>query len=123
MELVSAIAGAASALGVNGILLFFLKRYVSRKDAAQQAEEKKTEELLHRLETGIETIRLLAYCRMSEEIERLLTQGYATPAERKVLDEMFANYKAHGWNGDMDARLEKVYHLRTDAPHGGKGNV
>ena len=60
---------------------------------------------------------------MSEEIERLLTQGYATPAERKVLEEMFANYKAHGWNGDMDARLEKVYHLRTDAPHGGKGNV
>ena len=119
MELVSAIAGAASALGVNGILLFFLKRYIAKKDAAQQAEEKKTEELLHRLEIGIETIRLLAYCRMSEEIERLLTQGYATPAERKVLEEMFANYKAHGWNGDMDARLEKVYRLRTDAPHGG----
>ena len=53
---------------------------------------------------------------MSQEIERLLDQGYATPAERRVLDEMFANYKAHGWNGDMDARLEKVYRLRTDRP-------
>lgn len=27
---------------------------------------------------------------------------------------MYRNYKAHGWNGDMDARLEKVYALRTD---------
>ena len=48
------------------------------------------------------------------EIERLLTQGYATPQERRVLDEMYTNYKAHGWNGDMDARLDKVYALRTD---------
>ena len=42
MELISAIAGAASALGVNGMLLIFLKRYIVKKDAAQQAEEKKT---------------------------------------------------------------------------------
>ena len=53
---------------------------------------------------------------MSQEIERLLDQGYATPAERRILDEMYHNYKAHGWNGDMDARLEKVYRLRTDGP-------
>ena len=44
----------------------------------------------------------------------LLTQGYATPQERHILNEMFLNYKAHGWNGDMDARLKKVYALRTD---------
>ena len=62
----------------------------------------------------METLRLLSYARMSQEIERLLTQGYATPSERKVLDEMYQNYKDHGWNGDMDARLAKVYALRTD---------
>lgn len=70
--------------------------------------------MMKELETSLETIRLLAYARMSEEIERLLTKGYATPAERRILDEMYLNYKAHGWNGDMDARLEKVYGLRTD---------
>ena len=53
---------------------------------------------------------------MSQEIERLLDKGFATPAERHVLDEMYKNYKKHGWNGDMDARLEKVYKLRTDRP-------
>ena len=51
---------------------------------------------------------------MSQEIERLLDQGYATPAERRILDEMYLNYKEHGWNGDMDIRLRKVYALRTD---------
>ena len=71
-------------------------------------------ERIQKLDTALETIRLLSYARLSEEIERLLTQGFATPQERHILDEMFKNYKAHGWNGDMDARLEKVYRLRTD---------
>lgn len=116
-----------SVLGSNGLLLFLVKRFFDRKDrkegeareARRQEEEAKRveqEELLKKVETALETIRLLAYSRMSEEIERLLTQGYATPAERRVLDEMFKNYKSHGWNGDMDSRLEKVYSLRTDHP-------
>lgn len=116
-----------SVLGSNGLLLFLVKRFFDRKDRkeeeareASRQEEKaqrvEQEELLKKVETALGTIRLLAYSRMSEEIERLLTQGYATPAERRVLDEMFKNYKSHGWNGDMDSRLEKVYSLRTDHP-------
>lgn len=114
-----------SVLGSNGLLLFLVKRFFDRKDKKEEearqackreeaAKHKEQEELLKKVEAALETIRLLAYSRMSEEIERLLTQGYATPAERRVLDEMFKNYKSHGWNGDMDARLEKVYSLRTD---------
>ena len=96
------------------MLLFFLKRYFSRRDAREDADNKRRDELLARVEISLDTVRLLAYARMSEEIERLLDQGYASPAERRILDEMHRNYKAHGWNGDMDARLEKVYRLRTD---------
>ena len=114
-----------SVLGINGLLLFFVQRHFSRRDkreAATQAQkdkeaneaEAKRDEFYGRIEVALETLRLLAYHRMSQEIERLLDQGYATPAERRVLDEMYANYKDHGWNGDMDARLEKVYVLRTD---------
>lgn len=116
-----------SVLGSNGLLLFLVKRFFDRKDRKEEearearrqegeAQRVEQEELLKKVETALETIRLLAYSRMSEEIERLLTQGYATPAERRVLDEMFKNYKSHGWNGDMDSRLEKVYSLRTDHP-------
>ena len=116
-----------SVLGSNGLLLFLVKRFFDRKDRKeeearearrQEGEAKRVEqeELLKKVEAALETIRLLSYSRMSEEIERLLTQGYATPAERRVLDEMFKNYNSHGWNGDMDSRLEKVYSLRTDHP-------
>lgn len=116
-----------SVLGSNGLLLFLVKRFFDKKDQKEaeirrqreQADENQRQrnyELYRKVDNALETIRLLAYARMSEEIERLLTKGYATPAERRVLDEMFKNYKAHGWNGDMDARLEKVYALRTDHP-------
>lgn len=103
-----------SVFGANGILLFFIQRYFRKKDAKEEAELAKRELLYHRIEVSLETLRLLSYARMSQEIERLLTKGYATPSERKVLDEMYQNYKDHGWNGDMDARLAKVYALRTD---------
>ena len=121
------VAVVLSVLGSNGLLLFLVKRFFDKKDQKEaeirrqreQAEEnqrQRNDELYRKVENALETIRLLAYARMSEETERLLTKGYATPAERRVLDEMFKNYKAHGWNGDMDARLEKVYALRTDHP-------
>ena len=103
-----------SLLGVNGILLFFIKRYFSQRDKAEAQEREDRHKLYRRVEIGLETLRLLSYQRMSQETERLLSQGFATPAERAVLQEMYENYKAHGWNGDMDARLAKVYQLRTD---------
>ncbi len=103
-----------SSLGIGGILLFFIKRYFDRRDKRERVKVEENEKFLEEIKTSLETIRLLAYARMSEEIERLLTQGYATPSERRILNEMHLNYKAHGWNGDMDARLKKVYALRTD---------
>ena len=109
----SVLSGLLSALGVGSILLYFIKRYFDRRDMAEEQERQRREEFYSKIEVSLETIRLLAYHRMSQEIERLLTQGYATPAERRVLDEMYANYHAHNWNGDMDARLKKVYMLPT----------
>lgn len=103
-----------SACGVGSILLFFIKRYFDKRDKRDAERIAEQDKLMKEVKTSLETIRLLAYARMSEEIERLLNQGYATPAERRVLHEMYLNYKAHGWNGDMDARLERVYSMRTD---------
>lgn len=103
-----------SILGSNGILLFLVKWYFTQRDQAQAQKEKANQELLKKVNDGLETLRLLSYARMSEETERLLSQGYATPAERRTLDAMYQNYKSWGWNGDMDSRMEKVYHLRTD---------
>lgn len=108
------IASIISSVLSSSLVFFLVQRYLNRKD--KQAQEKIEENKLfyEKVNTGLETIRLLAYHRMSQEIERLLDKGFATPAERRVLEEMFTNYKKHGWNGDMNARLEKVRNLRTD---------
>lgn len=107
---------ALSMLGVGGILLFFIQRYFNRRDKREAERTAAMEARMKRLDTALETIRLLSYARLSEETERLLTKGFATPQERHILNEMFKNYKEHGWNGDMDERMKKVYALRTDHP-------
>lgn len=112
--MIDIIISLLSVFGVGGILMFFIKRYFDRRDFKENEKNQEYEKMMKEIKNSLETIRLLAYARMSEEIERLLTQGYATPSERRILDEMYHNYKDHGWNGDMDARLEKVYELRTD---------
>jgi len=108
------IVSILSALGAGGILLFFVKRFFDKRDQKEELQRQEMADTLKEFKTSMDTLRLLAYSRMSEEIERLLSKGYATPAERRFLEELYDNYKAHGWNGDMDARLEKVHRLRTD---------
>ena len=107
------IAGVVSSILSSGVVLFLVQRYFNRRDKREDEERSSRESLYEKINISLETIRLLSYHRMSEEIERLLTKGYATPSERRLIDEMYANYKAHGWNGDMDARLDRVYQLRT----------
>ena len=111
--------GLLSAVLSSGLVLYLVQRYFSRRDRAEESHRQRQEEIYKKIDAGLETLRLLSYHRLSEEIERLLTKGYATPSERRVLDEMYANYKDHGWNGDMDSRLDRVYNLRT-APKDGK---
>lgn len=129
----------ASLIGLSSLISFFVQRYFSKKDehtrqiikkqneeqAKRDMERKKIEEerekelrvILDKVEIGLETIKLLSYHRMSDEIEKLLDKNFATPAERNVIELMFTNYKQHGWNGDMDERMAKVRRLRTDNPH------
>ena len=69
-----------STLGINSIVLFFIKRYFDRRDSRERKDLERKEELFRRIDTALETLRLLSYHRMSQEIERLLDQGYASPA-------------------------------------------
>lgn len=106
-----------SSLLSSSVVYFLVQRYFNRKDRREEEQKRANQDFYNRIDNSLETVRLLAYHRMSEEIESLLNKGYATPAERRVLEEMYKNYKNHDWNGDMDARLERVRHLRTDPPH------
>ena len=118
-SLVEIFASILSAVLSSGVVLYLVQRYFSRRDKAEESERKIREDVYRKIDASLETIRLLSYYRLSEEIERLLTKGYATPSDRRVLKEMYSNYKTHGWNGDMDSRLERVYNMRT-SPKDGK---
>lgn len=107
-----------SVLGVNGLILYFVKRYFDKRDQRDAERDRERQETEKQWRACYETIRLLSYSRISEELESLLNKGYATPTERSFVRALYDNYKAHGWNGDMESRMEKVYALRTDhAPH------
>ena len=89
-------------LGSNAFTCFVQYR-LNRKNKDSEGQE-----LLRK------TLAAVTYGTISNEIERLLTKGFATPDERHTLNVLFDAYKANDWNGDMDARMDKVYRLRTD---------
>lgn len=57
------------------------------------------------------TLAAVTYSLLSREVEYMLTKGHATPEERRSLTIMYDAYKANGWNGDMEARMARVYNL------------
>lgn len=60
-----------------------------------------------------QTLAMLTYSTLSGKVERLLDQDYATPEQRREIEHLHKLYKAHGWNGDMESRMEKVHALPT----------
>ena len=81
--------------GLFGLITYLISRHFDRKDAIQK------------------TLAAVAYSELSDKIEQRLDADYATPAQRKELEILFEAYKLNGWNGDMDARMERVYALPT----------
>ena len=81
--------------GLCSLLTYLISRYFDRKDTIRQ------------------TLAAVAYSELSDKIEKRLDEGYASPEQRKELDILYEAYKANGWNGDMEARMAKVYALPT----------
>ena len=82
-----------ASLGFNTLLIsevtvnypiFFIKRFFKNKDKQDKLEKEERMKFYKKINTSLETIRLLAYARMSEEIEKLLDKGFATPSERRI---------------------------------------
>ena len=54
-----------------------------------------------------------SYSMLSDRLEARLDAGYATPEQRKEMEILIEAYKKNGWNGDMDARIQRFYNLPT----------
>ena len=91
----------------SGLLNTFINRYFVNKD--RKANENSLEK---------RSLKQLIYTTLSNKIEYVLCKNFATPEERHEIHMLHEVYKEWGWNGDMDARMDKVFNLRTDhAPH------
>lgn len=59
------------------------------------------------------TVEAVSYSMLSDKLEKRLDAGYATPEQRKEMEILIDAYKKNGWNGDMDARIQRFYNLPT----------
>lgn len=64
-------------------------------------------------EANRKTLAAVSYWALSNELEKLLNQGYATPEQRLAIKVLYDAYRGNGWNGDMDARMDRLLHMPT----------
>lgn len=87
-------------LAGNGLVQYLVSYYLNKKD--KKAEKNNL---------ILKTLSIQSYCNLKQECNTLIEKGYATEAERRFLYKMYDNYKCWGWNGDMDALIERVDRL------------
>lgn len=85
-----------------GLITFLISRHDRQRDDKEERDDK-----------ILKTLAAVSYTALSDNIEKRLDDGYATPEQRKELDILYEAYKANGWNGDMETRMAKVYALPT----------
>lgn len=69
--------------------------------------------LINRKSATRQTLKAVSYSMLSDKLETRLDAGYATPEQRKEMEILIETYKRNGWNGDMDARIQRFYNLPT----------
>lgn len=102
---------AVAAFG-GGFLGDIIKKKIDAKD--------KTKDIMGRLDVLEETFKnhtesialitdtlaATSYTILSQRLEHYLSKGYADAQDRREIEILRVAYKSHGWNGDMDARVE-----------------
>ena len=69
--------------------------------------------LINRNSTVKMTLEAVSYSMLSDRLEARFDAGFATPEQRKEIEILIEAYKKNGWNGDMDARIQRFYNLPT----------
>ena len=89
------LATVVTSNAVVGLIQYLLTRHFNKKDMTQK------------------TLAAVTYSTLADKLERALDRGYATPEQRRDIKVLYDCYKDHGWNGDMDSRMNKVFNLPT----------
>lgn len=111
-EVVTALAGVATGLGVSGIISWLLGRYDKRHPVVD------VDKLAEKLDSLNAAVVELAYLRIRERHENAIRHGWLHPNERRVLERLYAAYHSIGGNGTGTEMIEDIRRLPSVPPGG-----
>lgn len=111
-EVITALAGVATGLGVSGIISWMLGRYDKRHPVVD------VDKLAEKLDNLNAAVVELAYLRIRERHENAVRHGWLHPNERRVLERLYAAYHSIGGNGTGTEMIEDIRRLPSVQPGG-----
>ena len=127
-EVITALAGVATGLGVSGVISWLLGRYDKRHPAVdvdklvQRVEELNSQidlsTLADKLDGLNNAVIELAYLRIRERHESAIRHGWMHPNEKHVLERLYSAYHSIGGNGTGTEMIEEIRRLPSMPPRG-----
>lgn len=128
VEVVTALAGLATGVGVSSVTTWLLNRYDRRHPAVDVDKiVKRIEELNEQIDLSTLADKLdalntavieLAYLRLRERHENAMRHGWLHPNEKHVLERLYAAYHSIGGNGTGTRMIEEIRNLPSVQPRG-----
>lgn len=126
VEVVTALAGLATGVGVSSVTTWLLNRYDRRHPAVDVDKiVKRIEELNEQIDLSTLADKLdalnnavieLAYLRIRERHETAMRHGWLHPNEKHVLERLYAAYHSIGGNGTGTRMIEEIRNLPSVQP-------
>lgn len=128
VDVVTALAGLATGVGVSNVITWLLKRY-DRLHPAVDVDRivRRIEELDEQIDLSTLADKLdalndavieLAYLRIRERHETAMRHGWVHPNEKHVLERLYAAYHSIGGNGTGTRMIEEIRDLPSVPPRG-----
>ena len=111
-EVITALAGVATGLGVSGIISWLLGRYDKRHPVVD------VNKIVEKLDNLNNAVVELAYLRIRERHENAMRHGWLHPNEKHVLERLYAAYHSIGGNGTGTEMIEDIRRLPSVPPGG-----
>lgn len=128
VEVVTALAGLATGVGMSSVITWLLRRFDRRHPAVDvDSVVRRIEELneqidlstlAHKLDALNTAVIELAYLRIRERHENAMRHGWLHPNEKHVLERLYAAYHSIGGNGTGTRMIEEIRNLPSVQPRG-----
>lgn len=128
VEVVTALAGLATGIGMSSVITWLLSRFDRRHPAVDvDSVVRRIEELNEQIDLSTLANKLdalntavieLAYLRIRERHENAMRHGWLHPNEKHVIERLYAAYHSIGGNGTGTRMIEEIRNLPSVQPRG-----